>query len=60
MQSCCDLRENFAVSEITLLEILNYLPVQPKGTFHPFLLQLSTISTSSKNSDNNVNKIMFF
>lgn len=40
MQWNCDLRENFAVNEITLLQILNYLPVQLKGTFHPFLIQV--------------------
>ena len=40
MQLSCDLQENFAVNEMALLEILNYLAVQLKGTFHPFLIQV--------------------
>lgn len=40
MHLSCDSQENIAVNEITLLQILNYLLVQLKGTFHPFLIKV--------------------
>ena len=40
MHLSCDSQENIAVNEIPLLQILNYLLVQLKGTFHPFLIKV--------------------